>query len=293
MRRTIVLLGAVLVLLWTLIPIYWLLNLSLQPRIDFFTIPASLFPRHPTLINYVAALGLLKGDVTGLGGDTGLFLVPGFLAGLKNSLLVATTVMIITVAMCLPASYSFARISFPLRTGIFALILFTRSIPPISTAIPYYRFYKEFALLGTFQGIVLVDLTLTIPLTTWVLSGFISSLPIELDRQARIDGCSRFQMLRLVVIPVAAPGIAAVAILAWLDSWNEFIYALLLADVKGLPLVSPEVSATMFGLGGSAPGIFVAFVAISMVPSLVAAICLVPYMTRLRIGDPLTFRTPA
>ena len=100
-------------------------------------------------------------------------------------------------------------------------------------------------------------------------------------------------MLTRVVIPIAAPGLAAVAILAWLDAWNEFIYALLLADVKGLPLVSPEVSAIMFGLGGSSPGIFVAFISISMFPSLIAAIFLVPYMTRLRIGDPLTFRTPA
>jgi len=217
--------------------------------------------------------------------------VPSFLAGLKNSLMLATTVMSLTVVLCLPAAYAFARFSFRFRTGIFALILLARSFPPISTAIPYYRFHKDAGLLGTFQGVILVDLTLTIPLTTWLLSGFISSLPIELDRQARVDGCSRLQTLRLVMLPVAAPGIAAVAIIAWLTSWNEFIYALLLADVRGLPLVAPEVSSQMFGLGGSSPGIFVAFVVISLVPSIVAATCLVPYMTRLRIGDPLSFRT--
>ncbi len=293
MRRRIVLPFAALVAVWSLLPIYWLLNLSFQPRLDIFTVPAYLIPRHPTLINYLAALGLLKGDTSGIGADAGLFLAPTFLAGLKNSLILATTVMIVTVAICLPAAYSFARFSFPLRTGIFALILLARSLPPISTAIPYYRFYKDFGLLGTFHGMILVDLTLTIPLTTWVLSGFISSLPVELDRQARVDGCSRLQMLRLVILPVAAPGVAAVAILAWLDSWNEFIFALLLSDVKGFPLVSPQVSIPMLGLGGGSPGIFVAFVAISLVPALIAALCLVPYMTRLRIGDPLTFRAPA
>ena len=291
MRRIFVAFCAALILVWTLLPIYWLVNLSFQPRTDFYALPVFLLPRHPTLVNYLAALGLLKPNAQGFGGDAGLFLVPGFLAAMKNSLLVATTVMFLTIALSLPASYAFARFSFRARSGIFALILFARSIPPISTAVPYYRFYKDTGLLGTLPGIVLVDLTLTIPLTTWVLSGFISSLPVELDRQARIDGCSRVQMLRRVLIPIAAPGLAAVSILAWLDSWNEFIYALLLGDVRGLALISPEVSSQMFGLGGSSPGLFVAFVVISLVPSVIAAIVLVPYMTRLRIADPLTFRT--
>ncbi len=289
LRRIVVLPFVVLVAVWSLLPIYWILNLSFQPRIELFTVPASLLPKHPTLLNYITALGLLKGDVAEVGGTLGN--VPRFLAGFKNSLMVATTVMILTIAMCVPAAYSFARFSFRFRTSIFALILLARSFPPISTAIPYYQFYKDLGQLGTYQGIILVHLTLTVPLTIWVLSGFISSLPIELDRQARIDGCSRLQMLRLVVLPVAAPGVAAVAILAWLDSWNEFLYALLLADVKGLPFVSPQVAMNP-GLSSVSPGIYLAFVAITMVPSIIAAVFLTPYMTRLRIGDPLTFRTP-
>ncbi len=263
MKRLIVSIFAALVVLWSLMPVYWVFNLAFQTALQIFTLPAYLFPPTPTLENYLRALGSSL-----------------FLSALQNSMIVATLVMFATLALCIPAGYAFARFSFPARTVIFFTILFARALPPIATSIPYYQFYKEIGLLGTILGLVLAQMTLTVPLATWVLSGFFTSLPEELDKQARIDGCNRFQLLSRVIIPTAAPGLAAVAVLTWLTSWNEIIFAWLLASLRGLYTVPLAIHST-------------AMYSFSLVPSVIAAVILQKFMTRLRIVGPLTFRAPS
>lgn len=283
--------AGVLVGLWSVVPVYWVANLSFQTRVQIYTLPAYLIPPAPTLVNYLRAFGL--STATSIGSVTGNGLVPQYLVGLQNSILVATAVMILTTLLCIPAGYAFARFSFPARTAIFFTILFSRSLPPIATAIPYYQFYKTTGLLGTIPGLVLVHMTLTVPLTTWVLSGFFSSLPEELDKQARVDGCSRLKLFRRVLIPVAAPGLAAVAVLAWLTSWNEFVLALLLGYINDLYTVAPALAAAVPAVGASSDvELFVAFYSLAMVPSVIAAVILQRFMTRLKIVDPLTFKVP-
>lgn len=280
---------AVLIALWSLLPVYWIVNLSFQTRLQIYSLPSSLVPPTPILENYLKAFGLSTKAT--FGSLAGLGLVPQFLSGLQNSMVVATLVMIATLILCIPAGYAFARFSFPLRSAIFFTILFARSLPPIATSIPYYQFYKQVGLLGTIPGLVLVHMTLTVPLTTWVLSGFFSSLPIELDKQARIDGCGRFKLLSRVIIPVAAPGLAAVAVLAWLTSWNEFVLALLLAYTRDLYTIAPALAAPLFGIGTDVE-LYTAFASVALIPSVIAAVVLQKFMTRLKIIDPLTLRAP-
>jgi len=287
-KKPLTLLVLFLVALWSLVPVYWLTNLSLQSRLQIYTIPPYFLPPTPTLINYLDAIGLSH-DVS-FGSSSGLALVPQFLTGFQNSLIVATLVMALTLVLCIPAGYAFARFSFPARSTIFFVILFARSLPPIATSIPYYQFYKSVGLLGSISGLVLVDMTLTVPLTTWVLSGYFSSLPPELDRQARVDGCSRLRLFRSVLIPIAAPGLAAVAVLAWLTSWNEFVLALLLAYSNDLYTVSPALAAPLFGYGTDTE-LYSAFATLSLIPAVIGAVVLQRYMTRLKIVDPLTFGT--
>lgn len=280
---------AVLIALWSLLPVYWIVNLSFQTRLQIYSLPSSLVPPTPILENYLKAFGLSTKAT--FGSLAGLGLVPQFLSGLQNSIVVATLVMIATLILCIPAGYAFARFSFPLRSAIFFTILFARSLPPIATSIPYYQFYKQVGLLGTIPGLVLVHMTLTVPLTTWVLSGFFSSLPVELDKQARVDGCGRFKLLSRVIIPVAAPGLAAVAVLAWLTSWNEFVLALLLAYTRDLYTIAPALAAPLFGIGTDVE-LYTAFASVALIPSVIAAVILQKFMTRLKIVDPLTFRAP-
>ena len=287
-RKVLTVLIAACLAVWSLIPIYWVANLAFQTRLQVYTIPAFLFPPTPTIINFLSAFGLSKS--ASFGSVSGNGLTPQFIAGIQNSTVIATLVMLLTLALCIPAGYSFARFSFPARSTIFFAILFARSLPPVSTAIPYYEFYKGVGLLGTIPGLVLADMTLTVPLTTWVLSGYFGSLPIDLDRQARVDGCSRLQLFRYVLIPVAAPGLAAVAVLAWLTSWNEFVLALLLAYTNDLYTIAPALAAPLFGALPDTE-LYAAVSTVAMVPSVVAAVILQRYMTRLRLVDPLTFGT--
>jgi len=221
----------------------------------------------------------------------GLGLVPQFQAGIVNSMIVASATTLLTIVLSMPAGYAFARFSFPMRTTIFFIILFARSLPPISTVIPYYQLYSITGMLGTHIGLVLIHMTLTVPLVTWVLSGFFSSLPVEIDKAARIDGCSRLQMFLKILLPLAAPGVAASAILTFLTSWNEFIFALILASASGLWTLSPAVAAPIFGVGSDIE-LYAAFASIAVIPALVAAIFLQRYITRLRIVDPVTYRLP-
>ncbi|MCS4539352.1 MAG: carbohydrate ABC transporter permease [Thaumarchaeota archaeon] len=280
---------AALIALWSLLPVYWIVNLSFQTRLQIYSLPSSLVPPTPILENYMKAFGLSTKAT--FGSLAGLGLVPQFLSGLQNSIVVATLVMIATLLLCIPAGYAFARFSFPLRSAIFFTILFARSLPPIATSIPYYQFYKQIGLLGTIPGLTLVHMTLTVPLTTWVLSGFFSSLPVELDKQARMDGCGRFKLFSRVIIPIAAPGLAAVAVLAWLTSWNEFVLALLLAYTRDLYTIAPALAAPLFGIGTDVE-LYTAFASVALIPSVIAAVVLQKFMTRLKIVDPLTFRTP-
>src|SRR5262249_35849337 len=152
------------------------------------------------------------------------------------------------------------------------------AVPPISLLFPLYNFYKITGLAGTFQGIVLADLALTVPLIAWVSAGIFASIPRELDKQARVDGGSRLKMIRKVLLPNAAPGLIVVAVLSWLTSWNEYLFALYLGDSKGLRLVGPIVAPA--GSEGSA------FLIVSMMPEVIAAILMARYMTKLSIIGP-------
>jgi len=275
--------------LWSFIPVYWVLNLGFQLRADIFTVPPYLAPPRPTLDNFLRAFGFVKEAIAGT--LAGLGLVPQFQAGIVNSMIVASATTLLTIVLSMPAGYAFARFSFPMRTTIFFIILFARSLPPISTVIPYYQLYSITGMLGTHIGLVLIHMTLTVPLVTWVLSGFFSSLPVEIDKAARIDGCSRLQMFLKILLPLAAPGVAASAILTFLTSWNEFIFALILASASGLWTLSPAVAAPIFGVGSDIE-LYAAFASIAVIPALVAAIFLQRYITRLRIVDPVTYRLP-
>ncbi len=265
--------AAILIAVWSFIPVYWLLVLALEPSLNRVDIPPNLFPANPTSGNFRFVLSLLDPKVLGVPGFTSEFSF-----ALIHSIVVATAVMVITLLLSIPAGYAFARISFPLRTALFFLVFFARFLPPISLVIPFYQFYKSAELLGTYQGLIAAQLTLTVPLATWVISGIFSSIPVELDKQARIDGCSRFRMLRSIMIPVAAPGLMALSIVSWLTSWNEFIFSTYLAGIVDFFTIPTVLGFASFG--ASAPLVF------AFIPPIVAAFILQKYMTQLKLLSP-------
>lgn len=212
-----VLIFAVLILF--LFPIYWMITTSFKPAEDILTHPPK-FVFQPTLDNYIFA-----------------FQEANFGLYIRNTLLVALASTVISIVLGVLASYSFARYNVGAGHLMF-FILTTRMMPAIAVIIPYFIIFRDvgrtavgqFLHIGLDQpGALIVSYTMfNLPFAIWLMFSFFQDIPAELENSARLDGYSRFQVLRRVVLPLAAPGIAVTAIFCLLFSWNEFLFAFLL-----------------------------------------------------------------
>jgi multiple sugar transport system permease protein len=212
-----------------------------------------------------------------------------YLMGLLNSAIVASATTVLALFFSFLAGYAFARYRFKFKGALLGLLLFSRTLPPIVMLIPYLAFFGMVGLNGTLLGLTLTYLVLTVPFVTWVLIGFFGSLPKNLENAARVDGCSRVSALTKIILPISAPGVASVGVIAWLMAWNEFIFALLL--VGGTPATTvPPVLEAIF-VGGSFPSldlfsVYSSGVMISIIPAIVVSCVFQRYITRLKIVDP-------
>ena len=238
----------------------------------------------PTIGNYLAIFGL--GQVSAVFGGQAEAIGRAFI----NSIQVSLPVAIIGTAISILGGYAFGRYRFPLKNTLLFTLLTTRVLPPIAVIIPYFVIFAALGLVGSPWGLILIYLTSVVPLLTWVLMGYFGSLPVDLERAARIDGCSRLGALWHVMIPLAAPGIAAAFIIALLIAWNELLFAMVL--VGGSP--SETLSPALLGLSPNMPGfrtVFVLFAAasiLSTIPPLLLALLFQRYITGLNLADPLT-----
>jgi multiple sugar transport system permease protein len=202
-----VVLGIAVILV--LFPIYWMVITSLKLPREIFRQP-SLWPQVFTLNNYQK---LLSGD---------------FLIAVRNSFIVATTVTIVSVLFSSFAAYSMVRFRYRFRGVIGRLILFAYLTPGSLLFIPISIVMAQLRLGNSLFGLILVYLTFSLPLSTWLLQGYFRGVPRELEEQGMIDGHSRFGALIHIVLPLSAPGIAAVAIFTFTGAWNELLFALVL-----------------------------------------------------------------
>jgi ABC-type glycerol-3-phosphate transport system permease component len=145
---------------------------------------------------------------------------------IRNSLVVAATTTALCVTLGALCAYALARLHFPGKAALLGLVLAVSMFPQISVVSPLYLLLRELRLINTYPGLILPYLTFAMPLAVWLLVGFFRQLPPELEEAAMVDGASRLRVFVEVVVPVAAPGLAATAILTFLYSWNEFLFAL-------------------------------------------------------------------
>jgi multiple sugar transport system permease protein len=244
-----------------LLPFLWALSASLQSESALFRRPPPWVPSPATTGNYEYVFtgkvpqayeqrGLLRSPVT-----QEARLLPW---GLQNSLIIAASVLAINLIFGTLAAYTFAREHF--KGGRLALmfVLGSRLLVPMAVAIPIYIILRRLGLLDTKLGLILVHSAFTLPFTIWVLTLYFSSLPRELEEAALVDGCSRFGALRHVVLPLAAPGLAAIGAFSFLFSYNEFLFALLTTSTissKTIPVmisaisVNPDASYSLISVG--------------------------------------------
>lgn len=225
-RRSVIRpLGVVFIVLWTLIPLYWVLNQSLQTDAQISAKPAHYLPPTPSLHNY-ASLLLGNGDIASSVRESTV-----------NIFIECGGATIITVLLSTLAAYAFARMSFRGKNVLFYAVLATMAFPAYATLIPLYQMLSHAGLVNTYTGIIIVYVSGFLPLATWILYNYMSSLPLALEEAAQVDGASRMRVLWDVVLPLALPGIVSTAIITFLSAWAQFLFPLVLSsDISTQPL---------------------------------------------------------
>ncbi|HET7364750.1 MAG TPA: carbohydrate ABC transporter permease [Burkholderiales bacterium] len=249
MRRRIFLFFASLVFLgYVLAPVAWLVSSSFQGEAEITSRPPHWMPRQPTLENFAAIFQARDKTVTyetRRAGDpaTGGYIpstARNLIPSMWNSLIVALSVVALNLVVAVPAAYAMAKIRFIGRQTSIYFMLTTRVIPDIALVVPFFLFIRAFGLLDHLGSLVITYLAITVPFSVFILVSYFESLPDELDKAARVDGCSRLQTLLRVYVPLAAPALVAVVLFTFLTSWNEFLLALMFTQTPNsqtMPIV--------------------------------------------------------
>ena len=222
------------VILFIYLPVIWLVISSISTRADLLAVPIRWFPEQPTLRNYI--------DILTPGSGTSE-VARTFKATLRNSLVVASSVTIISLLVGSLASYALVRIKFPFRQGFLIGILATRMIPEVSLVIPLYIIAAQINWINSPKILIVTYLSFALPFAIWLLAAFFQTVPKELEDAARIDGCSRLRTLFQIFMPIAAPGLVSTALFVFLTAWDEFFFALIFTSTvaaKTVPVAIAE-----------------------------------------------------
>jgi multiple sugar transport system permease protein len=282
-RRIFLYVAAVILVIWTLFPIYWLLNMSLMFKPELLSVPTHLWPHDPTLSNYTRLFG---GSAMGPGGELPPIGQAGSIRrGLLNSTIIAVAVTALTMIVALPVAYALGRLQFRGRGALLFAIIGSRSYPPISIVVPFFFLYSRAGLQGTLQGLVLIYLTLTVPMVVWVMTSFFGSLPRTVEAAARVDGNTRFQAFTRVILPMSWPGISVATAISFLICWNEFTFSQILAAGSTAQTFPPAISTMFFQV--SQPNEMAAASIIAIIPPAILAYLFQKRIRSVNLVDPL------
>jgi multiple sugar transport system permease protein len=220
--------GIALFLLFALFPIFWIFLISLKTDKEIISsVPRFLFT--PTLGNYKAILFGVKAAGT----ETSR---PDFLLYFKNSLIITTGAVLVSLIAGVPAAYALARFKFKLKENIAFTFLSFRFAPEIAVIIPIFVIYRSLGLYNTLIGMILVYQLVTLPLIIWIMRGYFEDIPESIEQAAKLDGYSRFAIFRKIALPLVKPGLASTAILSFIFAWNNFIFGLVLGAKQTFPV---------------------------------------------------------
>ncbi len=198
----------VVMLVWTLVPFYWMIVTSLKKDKEIYGYEATLIPRRPTLDAYRR-----------------LFAQTPFVKYMRNSTIIAVSTTLASLVLGCLGAYALARLRFPGRAIIARGLIFTYLVPPALLFIPLFTVLSTLSLIDTREGLILAYLGFTVPFSTWLLLGYFRSVPLELEEAALVDGCSRLSALVRIILPMSLPALAVVAFFSFTLAWSEFLYA--------------------------------------------------------------------
>ena len=287
-ERAVLWVGIPLVIAWTFLPIVAMVWASLMPFNALINGGLLQWPSGMGFANYRAVLGIAT--INQIFGGQPMAVARGFI----NSAVVSVLVAAIATAISVVGGYAFGRFRFPFQNTLLFVLLSVRVLPPIAVLIPYFVILSALHLIGTYFSLVVTYVTAVVPLLTWVLTGYFASLPVEIERAARIDGCGRLQALWHVTIPMALPGVVAAFVIAFLAAWNELLFGIVLTGGTAKQTLSPALLAFSPSMpsGGANLGmtLFAAGSVLSTIPPLILALLVQRYITRLNIADPVMLR---
>lgn len=228
-KKIIFFLASLIILGIELLPVIILLLTSLKNNMAIWTSTSPFQRFDPTLEQYI-----------------GVFKETTFVKNITNSLFIATMTTILSISLGSMASYALARFSLKRRREIATGIILTRMIPQISLAIPIYLIMRNLNLLDTYTSLILAHTTFSLPYVVWLLIPFFRNIPREFEEAAFIDGCSKFQVFLKIFFPLTSSGILVASTFVFLGSWNDFIYTLVLSNVK--TTTAPMLVTTFWGM---------------------------------------------
>jgi multiple sugar transport system permease protein len=223
---------AALIVFWCLLPAYWMIVTAF--RDVGFTYDATPFFSHVTLDNFRAAFSTDTGNHLG--------------RALVNSLIVGVITTIISLVFGIFASYALARLNFRAKYLVLGFILAASMFPGVALVTPLFQLFTDLNWIGTYQALIIPYISFALPLTIYILVSFFREMPWELEEAARIDGCTKAQAFRKIIMPLAAPGVFTTAILAFISSWNEFLIASQLSNAQ-----TQTVTVAIASFTGSQP----------------------------------------
>jgi multiple sugar transport system permease protein len=255
---------------FVLFPIYWIFTMSIKEFGDIIAYPPR-FSFVPTLENYREVLFGNAADQAG-------GVMPDLLRFLRNSVIISSGAVLLSVVLGLPAAYALARGEAKRANRARFTILSFRFAPELAIILPLYAFYTRTGLYDSYVGMILVHQLITLPLMILILMSFIRDIPIEIEEAARIDGAGPLTILLQIIVPIAKPGLASAMIIAFIFSWNNLIFGLVLAGGETRPITMGILQAMTFDQ--IKWGLMAAAAMVSAVPGMIASILFQRQITR-------------
>ena len=249
-------------------PLVWIVLMSFKSPADVIAVPPKLFFT-PTLDNYLSLFGLSKG---------GLVTATAFFSFFKNSLILSVGSVLLSLVLGLPAAYALARLRFAAKETLAFTYLSFRFVPEITIILPLYVVYQQLNLYNTYFGLILVYQLISLPLMIWMMRSYFEEIPMAIEQAARTDGYSWAAAFFRLVLPLAAPGIAATLVLAFIFCWNNFVFGLMLGGTSTQPVTVGLLS--FMGTNEVQWGMMAAATVIAIMPGIALALSVQRYMIR-------------
>ena len=246
--------------LFVLAPLYWVFNTSIKPSDDYLAIPPVWFPAEPTLVHYEASLFAYRG-----------------LEGLINSIIISSAATVLSALFGALMAYSLARYN----TGgqhLSFWVLSQRFLPPIAIVLPGFLIYRNIGIYDTHIGMILAYTVFTLPVSVWMMYAYFRQMPRSMEEAALVDGCTRWRAFWTIAVPLAAPGLVAAAVFAFIACWTEFFFALLLTSRNAFTL--PTVFRSFIGFQGAQYGEAAALAIVSLIPSIALGVLAQRHLVR-------------